>query len=147
METRLAKKGEITAVYHILELAWEESENYHKLDYDMTRTMNFLTNLVVNPAGLLFVMLDGDRIVGALGAMIQDSWWYRGKMANGIFWYVLPSYRGNGIKLLESFLKEVSSYGAVKQVYVGMTFGGDKGSSIYKRKGFHRLGSTWVMEI
>lgn len=143
---RLAKKGDILEVVSILVQAWGESENYSRLDYDLNKVSIFVTNLVVSPAGLLIVMEDNGRIVGALGAMIQDSWWYRGKMANGIFWYVLPSHRGKGIGMLEYFLKQVSGYPAVKQIVVGTTFGGDKGGNVYIRKGFHRLGSTWSME-
>lgn len=64
-------------------------ENYHKFD-----------DLGI---GGMLALWDGDTIIGGLGYIISGDLHFKRKMAIETFWYVDPSHRGGGIRLLVAF--------------------------------------------
>lgn len=117
--------------------ARDHSAHYSHLIEDWDRGIASLEVMIMNPR--CFVGFNGD---GVIIGNAQDSWWHQGMVITEVFYYA----KKNGLPLLREFLSWAKAFPGNNEIYVGATFGGDKGAvaeRIYKRLGLTPTGSIW----
>jgi GNAT superfamily N-acetyltransferase len=113
------EQEDIPKVYDLLEaFAREAGIKPDVLDRD-----NFFEQWArISGCGAAFLVLleDGDKVVGALGALVHPAIYWTWTVASETFLYIYPSHRtGLGaVRLLRAFEREAKSRGC-RQVYSG----------------------------
>lgn len=132
-----AALSDIPAIGEICLEARTLSESYSHLIEDYDKAAENLAAMITSPR--CYVGFNGD---GVIIATATDSWWHSGMLITENFFYA----RKNGLPLLREFMKWAKSFPGTNEIYVGATFGGDKGAvaeRIYKRMGFVPTGNVW----
>lgn len=87
-------------------------------------------------------------ITGALGAVLCPSLTSGKLMAVESFWFVIPQYRGHGIRLLDAFEKWGESRGATMLCMIHLSnLQPDALKSLYERRGYREIEVNYLKEL
>jgi GNAT superfamily N-acetyltransferase len=72
--------------------------------FDMARFVKIWAGLLESESGVIFLLLDnGQNAVGALGGVAYPDIYSGEMIASEMYWFVMPEYRGGGIRLYRAF--------------------------------------------
>lgn len=71
--------------------------------FDMQRFVLLWTSLLSGGTGIIFLLLDGEEVKGALGGVIYPDAYSPDLIATEFFWWVNPKNRGRGLDLYYGF--------------------------------------------
>lgn len=128
---------DIKAIGELCLEARDLSQHYSHLIEDYDKAADNLAAMIMSPR--CYVGFNGD---GVLIASASDAWWHSGLLITEHFFYA----RKNGLPLLREFMQWAKAFPGNNEIYVGATFGGDKGAvaeRIYKRLGLTPTGTIW----
>jgi GNAT superfamily N-acetyltransferase len=117
--------------------------SYNSTLADNPKKMHELGETLLAQKGLI-VAERGEEIVGMLGFLIHSHFISGEKMAGEVFWWVEPSRRGDGIRLLKEMMRRGRAAGAK---YIQMVAPNDKVANFYRRMGFGFVEATYQMEL
>ena len=121
-------------------------EELHKFEYKFDRAQaeaDFLTAIKVPVVYSL--VIDNGKIDGFIGAIISKRMFLYGMTAMELMWYVKPSKRKDGIKLLQTFERGCKERGCDDIMMIGLE--GSKANRIYDLLGYRRQESIWFKKI
>ena len=130
----------LSDIDHIAELCLKArtlSTTYNHLVEDWDRGMASLRAFITSPQSL--VLYNGH---GVLIAYAADSWWHDGMTISEVFFYA----EKGGLSMLKEFMRWAKGFPGNNEIYIGSTFGGDKGERtdrLYKRLGIERAGTLY----
>lgn len=150
MYDRPALLADRYAIADLLREMFQQSQ-WADMELDEGRAMHAVDQFIVAPSVFCQVLVkdDGD-LVGVLIGNVVPSWWFFGEVAQDIAVYVLPSYRGHGLKLVRAFEAWAAEFESVKLVQCSVMFGGEQANRtgrLYTRMGFDELGGNFVKRI
>jgi len=88
-------------------------------------TRNTIQRAVNQRNAGIFALTDNGEIVGALIAVMNQLWYSKARQIADIIFYVKPSSRGHGNKLLTAYLGWAREQRNVGEVMLGITSGSD----------------------
>ncbi len=109
-----------------------------------------LKKLIDDEDCVLLALLDDDKVVGIFGIVVFSSPLNDNKMANEHFWYVIPKYRGRGIKLIHAAFDWAKQHKCSHIILNASCLAGnlhDKVCSIYERLGMKKFETSYIKEI
>ena len=71
--------------------------------FDMGKFVDLWTKILSQEIGVIFVLVEGEEIIGAIGSMCHSDAYSQQLIAMEMFWYVLPEHRGPGMKLYRAY--------------------------------------------
>ena len=96
--------------------------------------------------GIIFVVHDGNNIVGSIGGMVVSDWWSDETHLSDLWFYVSPSQRKSNAAMLlvKNFIKLAKE--AKLTVRLGHVFSGDveRKDKFFERLGLIKAGSVYV---
>lgn len=138
MSKILCRKARLNDVPSIVDIA-VESVSRDPLPLQIDRdAMADTARMLINPAHFLWVAEDGGgKVVAAVAACAQRSFWHRGLQCSVLLFYTrLP---GAGVPLLREFAKWVKSRSGIKVAVLELEPGVDpRLVSFFKNLGFAR---------
>lgn len=102
----------------------------------------------LNPAHFLWVAEEDGKVVAAMGAVVQPSFWFTKLQCSVLLYYTRVA--GAGLPLIREFTKWVKSRPAIKMAIIELEPGVDpRLVRFFKRVGFAResLNLTYVREV
>ncbi len=118
------------------------------LKFDSNIFINNWTNLINAKIGVIFILINGGNIVGALGGVKYSDINSSEIIATEMFWFVRKEHRGKGIKLLNEFEKWTKSMGIKKLIMVHLSnLMSDKLKRFYKRIGYKEIEIHYLKEL
>lgn len=98
--------------------------------------------------GNIVTLVEDNKIVGALGYLFYPDPNTGDKYASEFFWYVLPEFRKNGLKLLEKFEWDCAVSG-VKRITMMFLHNSmpEKLKKLYELRGYTLLESHYIKEL
>lgn len=138
-------KSEIVAVVTVAANFSDESK-YVVVDIDITS--NSYWSFIESGIGCIFLLKDQDKIVGGLGAIKYPDLHSGVLTAVETFWYVLPEYRGEGLKLLDAYEQWASDNNCGKMAMIHMVDSMPKAlEKLYTRRGYQLIEKHYVKEV
>ncbi len=105
-------------------------------------------SVISSGMGMIFGMFAGDELVGAIGGVKYPDPNDGALVATEMFWFVAPSHRGGGLRLLEMFEDWAKSGGCQRIIMVHLVNGfGDTLAELYKRRGYNATEVHYVREV
>lgn len=105
--------------------------------FKLDRFCAFWKGLIEAGSGVIFGLFDGQRVCGAIGAiMCPDP--YSGELQCGeLFWFCLPEYRGQGVKLLKTLERwaKIQGCSVMRMVHLADSMP-EKLERVYGRMGY-----------
>ena len=80
---------------------FEDHTSYVKVDVE--HTIKEYKRIIESGTGIVFALIEDGKVVGGVGGVKFIDIHYPRLLAVETFWFVLPEYRGGGIKLLIRF--------------------------------------------
>jgi GNAT superfamily N-acetyltransferase len=102
------------------------------------------TQLATAPGCLMLVALEGDAIVGMIGATVFEHPMSGERTATEVCWWMEPEHRGAGVRLLRRFFTWAKAEGATVVQMIAPT--PDVGQ-LYERLGFAAIETTYQRRI
>ena len=106
---------------------------------------------MASPTSRVFVLVNDDDVpVGIMLGILVPSWWQRGDEAMDLGLFVLPNYRGHGVKLIYAYRAWARSYDSVLKIYLNVSFGGKEGADserVMQRLGMQRQGGFYFQRV
>jgi len=98
--------------------------------------------------GGILSLEEGGVLQGGLGYLISIDLHFPRKIAIETFWFVLPQYRGPGLKLLDAFEELAKKEGCqqVALVHLSDSFP-ERLKALYLRRGYNFVESHYVKEM
>jgi RimJ/RimL family protein N-acetyltransferase len=122
---------------------FREGSSYDSKLADNPEKMYQLGETLLAQKGLL-LMERGGEVVGMLGFLIHSHFISGDIMAGEVFWWVEPSHRRDGVRLLKEMMRRGRAAGAK---YIQMVAPNDKVANFYRRMGMSFVESTFQMEL
>ena len=106
------------------------------------------TILINNGMGKIFGLYDKGSLVGALGAIVVPDLNDGEKTGTETFWFVRPTHRGSGIKLLLHFLQYAKEIGCVRVNMVHLfNEHANKLAKLYAKLGFKPVETHYILTL
>ena len=107
------------------------------------------TRLIKNGTGAVLACFDdNDKLIGSLGAVLAPHLCSAKLAAVECFWYVLPEYRGHGLKLLLEFEKWAIGKGAKLLSMIHMNnLQPESLGKLYDRMGYRAIETNYLKEV
>jgi GNAT superfamily N-acetyltransferase len=106
-----------------------------------TQTMEAILNL---PESVIFVYENQGAIVGMLGLITLFHLFSNEKTVSEVFWFVDPSRRGAGVRLLKHGQAWAKSIGAQRLVMIAPT---KKVAKLYSKLSFQKLETHYIKRL
>lgn len=105
-------------------------------------------NLIKLNLGVVIAKFSGDRLLGALGAVVWNDLCNGKLRSTEAFWFMHPSYRKHGVRLLFEYEKWCIQKGVH---LIGMIHlagrNADALAKLYQRRGYRKLETVWIKEL
>lgn len=126
---------------------FEAETGYVKVDVDLC-TANYTKFCEQGIAEIAALRSGSGELVGGLGCIIHDDLHWPRKMAVETFWFVLPEYRGDGLKLFAEFEKIAKERGCDYTAMIHLTDSHPEAlEKIYRRKGYELVEKHYVRRL
>lgn len=117
--------------------------------FDMSRFVELWRQLINSGNGVIFLMLEGEKVVGAAGALAHQEQYCDYLVAQEFFWWVQPENRGlGGVRLyhqLEDWAREKGCK-HLRMVYMVNSMP-EKVGNFYERVGLKPMEVTYTKEL
>lgn len=116
--------------------------------FEIERFITMWTTLLGNSIGVIFLLLDGDEIVGAIGGVAYPDAYTDKLIATEFYWFVGQSSRGWGVRLYALFEEWARSRGCsqIRMVHL-LDSMPEKVARFYDRAGFKPLEVHYAKEL
>jgi GNAT superfamily N-acetyltransferase len=117
--------------------------------FDLDRFCTFWKNMIEKEMGIIFVAMEDEEIIGAIGAMIHEDPYSDEKIVHEFFWFVRPDHRGTaGIRLYKQLEKWAREKGAniIRMVHL-MDSMPEKLSRFYGAMGFAAVETVYSKDL
>ena len=115
-------------------------------EYDIEQGMRDLTCLKEGENSEVFVLIDDDNIVGAMGIIILDMFFTKDDYSAVRYWFILPEYRYLA-KGLINFARKWSSDNACKKIMVCENESSVSCAEFYKIMGFKKFETVYIGDL
>lgn len=116
--------------------------------FELDRFITMWTMLLGNGSGVIFLLLNGEVIVGAIGGVAYPDAYTAKLMATEFFWFVGESSRGRGVRLYRMFEDWARERGCaqIRMVHL-LDLMPEKVARFYDRAGFKPLEVHYAKEL
>lgn len=116
--------------------------------FELDRFITMWTMLLGNGSGVIFLLLDGEVIVGAIGGVAYPDTYTANLMATEFFWFVGKASRGQGVRLYRLFEQWARDRGCaqIRMVHL-LDLMPEKVARFYDRAGFKPLEVHYAKEL
>ena len=134
----------------LLPISEEWAKAAHAAEYgfpiDVGIGLDFLRGLMTRSDGDVLVLMDGKKVCGFMGLMYRPNHVGPGMIANESLFYVTPSARSGGVRLIQEARKVALSKGCNFFFLNASRMAGDTDRSwkLYERMGFKHLESSYM---
>lgn len=91
---------------------------------------------------------DNNQITGAIGAVVSPNPNSGKLMGVELFWFVIPQFRGHGIRLLKAYEAWAISKGATLLSMIHLTnLQPDRLKKLYENLGYHEIETNYLKEV
>lgn len=106
-------------------------------EFHMEQFIHLWGVLLLEDRGVVFLLLDGEEIVGALGGVVYPDTYSAVKVATEFFWFVGEGHRGAGLKLYRAFEEWATAQGCrqIRMVHLADSMP-DQLARVYSHLGF-----------
>lgn len=146
LKVRRAIEADRLPVFKMCVLMHRETD-FRNFELDPEKLLNGVGNWIHTQA--LFVVEDGDNVVGMLAATIRETWFGPEPFASEELFYVIPEYRGTraAFLLMKAYMSWAEEQG-VKHIRAGVATGGAPGAErLYEHFGMQRMGGNYVTHL
>jgi ribosomal protein S18 acetylase RimI-like enzyme len=145
MIIRPITKDDLPACIHMGARMHEESQ-YSNLAYSPEKCYAFGINSLDNDDILWVVAESEGKLVGMLGASVQDIYFAEGRAAHDYLIYVTPDRRGSS-----AFHRLVAEYAEwamtrADEIFISVSNGSEETLKLFDRLGFKRMGGIFKLE-
>lgn len=106
------------------------------------------SKLIESGVGAIHASFDGDTITGGIAAILCPNMFNGKTMAVECLWYVLPEYRGQGLKLFFAFEEWAKRHGATMLSMIHLhALQPEKLKKLYERMGYHAVETNYIKEV
>lgn len=103
----------------------EAHSEYGSATFCPETTRNTVQRAINQPNSGIFILCIDKEIVGALIAVMNQLWYSRERQIADLIYYVKPTARGHGSKLLTAYLGWAREQKHVGEIMLGITSGSD----------------------
>lgn len=116
--------------------------------FELDRFVAMWTALLGNGMGVIFLALEGEQIVGALGGVSYPDQYSEKVIATEFFWHLNKSSRGGGVRLYKLFEDWARERGC-NQIRMGYLVDSmpSKVATFYERMGFKPLEVHYAKDL
>lgn len=101
-----------------------------------------------NHQSVIFAVEDSGKFVGAFGANAYPDILTGDLVANEMFWYVLPEFRGAGLKLLRAYETWALKLGCKRIFMVHLaSLDADRLEQYYQRRGYRLIEKLYAKDL
>ena len=121
-------------------------EELHKFEYRFDRAQAEADFLAAIKVPVVYsLVIDNGQIDGFIGAIISKRMFLAGVTAMELMWYVKPSKRREGIRLLQAFERGCKDRGCDDVMMIGLE--GSKACKAYELLGYRKQESMYFKKI
>lgn len=127
--------------------AFYESSKHLK-EFDLGRFTSLWGGWIRSGIGAVFILIDSGAIVGAIAGIVHPDAYSAAIVAQEFFWFVLPDFRGGGVRLYRVFEAWARDKGCniVRMAYLTDSMPG-KVKDFYERLGFSAVEVAYSKEL
>lgn len=116
--------------------------------FQFDRFCHVWETFIASGAGVIFGLVDGDEIVGMLGGIALPEIYSGDLIASEFFWFVRDGYRGDGMRLYNTFEAWAISKDCVEIRMAALSdLMPERMDRLYKRLGFKLAERHFVKEL
>lgn len=90
------------------------SSSRHLHDFEIDKFVAVWSDIITRDIGVVFVIEHDGLLVGALGGLSHKDLYGDKLIATEMFWFVLPEFRGGGMRLFMAFEKWAKEKGCCR---------------------------------
>lgn len=141
MTIRTATVADVPRIIELGAALHAESPRWSRIHFNPARAAETLTNLILNPSGVVFLYEVDGIVVGGIAGLLQPHWACDASIAHEMSFVIDPEYRG-GLAACRLICALVS-WGKIKDaawLHAGTSTGLDPEmvAKLYERLGFER---------
>lgn len=141
----MIKKAAAEEILAVAMMAKNFEDHTDFVRVDPGYTTKVYVDLINKDEGVVFVIEKDGRIVGGIGGLFGPDLHYPRTIAVETFWFVLPEYRGEGLKLMAEFEKWAAEKKCDCVAMIHMVDSHPEIlEKIYKRKGYQLIESHYL---
>jgi GNAT superfamily N-acetyltransferase len=146
MNIRKAKTKEDLDALGQMAYSFTKESKHVKVNPDRPRESYW--RMIESGAAVVFMLEDGNRLIGGLGAIKYPDLHSGELFAVETFWYVLPEHRGWGLKLLMAYEQWAVDNECVCCAMIHMIDSMPESlEKLYRRKGYELMEKHYVRRI
>lgn len=150
VEIRDAQLPDIPALIACMKAMHAESKVFSKYEFLDDHADHILRTILTDKPATFFlkIAVDGDKVVGFIGAEVVDDLWTRSTFTSDHGLYVLPDYRGRlGLKLWSEYLDWAKANADRVAVQVNAGIDDERGGKFMEASGLEPRGLLYGMEF
>ena len=141
----MINKATVDEILAVITMAKNFEDHTDFVLVDVEYATKFYVNLIGKDGGVIFVIKKDGKIVGGIGGLIGPDLHYPRMIAVETFWFVLPEYRGEGMKLLDAFEQWAKENKCDCVAMIHLADSHPKAlEKIYKRKGYQLIENHYL---
>jgi len=117
------------------------------IDPDQDKAVQAFETFAVRPDYFYWVIERDGVINGVFIGLIAPIWWTWGDIANDLFFYVAPSSRGHGLKLINAYINWAKGFDSVRKIYLNVSTDDERVIKLIEQLGFKPAVKGFVMEV
>lgn len=147
---RFAEERDVPTILEVLESFHNETP-YGDIPLNVDSLRNLVSGLIKSDRNQSIILVDEEQDFRGFIAATKTPFLVTGAMvANEMFWYVKPEYRGTrvGLTLMDAFEFWAKRVGCTHcQLTTSQTEYADKLNKLYQRRGYHIAEHVYLKEI